>query len=67
MSNILIVEHNFVKQQLESIIKNKKIIVAEELINQCFMKPGSWKRNTFKKIIQEKKLELLEVVISIKI
>ena len=54
MSNILIVEHNFVKQQLESIIKNKKIIVAENSINQCFIKPGSWKEIHLKKSSKKK-------------
>ena len=42
MSNLIIVEHNFIKNKLSNRFKN--IIVAENSINQAFLDKSNWKK-----------------------
>jgi glycosyltransferase involved in cell wall biosynthesis len=42
-SNTLIVEHEGIKTELEKVFRNKKIIVANNCLNQVFLNPSNWK------------------------
>ena len=42
-SHTLIVEHDGIKTRLQELFKNKKIIVANNCLNQIFLNPNRWK------------------------
>lgn len=54
-SHTLIVEHDGVKAKLQTLFKDKKIIVAKNCLNQIFLSPSKWKPIPIK---QTKKLKI---------